>query len=110
MSTDIRTGHIPVNISSTSSSHKNLKAQQHNASTVAEQPTQTKSADVVSMTDQVSRLQQIESLLAAIPAVNDQLVAEISQSIADGSFEIDPGSVASKLIEMESGVLDTDNS
>lgn len=108
MSNDIRTGSLPVNISS-NNSHKSLKSSGQSSHPTPVRAEQHKQIDIVSMTDKVSRLQEIESLLAAIPPVNDKLVAEIGQAMADGSFEIDPERVASMLIEMESGVLNTDN-
>lgn len=108
MSTEIRISNLPVNINSTNS-HKSLKTSGQGPHSDPVHAEQTNSADIVSMTDKVSRLQEIESLLAAIPPVNDKLVAEISLAIADGSFEIDPGRVASRLIEMESGTLNSDN-
>lgn len=108
MSNDISTGSLPVNISS-NNSHKSLKTSGQSSHPAPVQAEQHNRADIVKLTDKVLRLQEIESLLAAIPPVNDKLVAEIGQAIADGSFEIDPERVASMLIEMESGVLNTDN-
>jgi len=103
MGTDIRTSSLPASITS-SSSHKNKAAEQSAKS--APKQGQTKAADAitVSMTDKVSRLQEIENLLAAIPPVNDALVAEIGEAIANGSIEINLDRIASKLIEMESGI------
>lgn len=111
MSNDIRTGNIPVNITS-GNSHKNSKTAEQSTKAVPAQAQQVRAieSDTVSMTDQVSRLQEIENLLAAIPPVNDALVAEIGQAIADGSIEINLDRIASNLIEMESGVLNNDNS
>jgi len=105
MSTNIQTGNMPVNINN----HKNSKTAEpsHNSAPVRTQP--TKSIDTVSITDEVSRLQELEARLAAIPVVNDAAVAEMSQAIAAGTFEIDLQGIASKLIEMESGVLDSGN-
>ena len=107
MSTDIQTGNMPVNLIH---NPKNPRSESHSVGSTSLQDRQIRSVDTVSITDEVSRLQEIETLLAAIPAVNGKLVAKISQEIANGSFEVDPRSTASKLIEMESGVLNTDNS
>lgn len=102
MSNDIRTGSIPVSITS-NNSHKNSKAteQGQNLAPVQNGPSRAAEADTVSMTEKASRLQEIENLLAAIPPVNDALVAEIGQAIADGSIEINLERIASNLIEME---------
>jgi flagellar biosynthesis anti-sigma factor FlgM len=60
------------------------------------------------MTDKAARLQAIESSLASTPQVNDSLVAEISQSIAAGNLEIDLERIASKLVEFQPSVPDSD--
>ena len=111
MSNDIRTGSIPVSITSNNSQKNARTAEQGpNLEAAKSGPTNTALADTVSMTDTASRLQEIENLLAAIPPVNDALVAEIGQAIADGSIEINLERIAANLIEMETGVLDSDNS
>ncbi len=109
MSTDIQAGKIPANITS-SNSHRNLKTAEQKPNSASTQSEQVKMADTVSMTDKVSRLQEIENLLAAIPPVNDTLVAEMGQAIADGNLEIDLSRIASKLIEIETGVADSEQS
>ncbi len=105
MSTNIQTGNMPANINS----HKNSKTTEQNVNSAPVRAEQAKSTDTVSITDEVSRLQDIEARLAAIPAVNDAAVAEISRAIAEGTLEIDLQGIASKLIEMESGVLNSGN-
>ncbi len=46
-----------------------------------------------------SQLREIEANLDAGKAVDGKRVAEIKRSIADGTFEIDSGKVADRLIE-----------
>ena len=45
-----------------------------------------------------SKLQQIESQLSSGEAYDASRVAEIKQSISDGSFKVDSGNVADKLL------------
>jgi negative regulator of flagellin synthesis FlgM len=52
-----------------------------------------------------SRLQEIESSLAAAPAVDAQRVAEIKQAIAQGRFTINPDRIAAGLLESVSQML-----
>ena len=59
--------------------------------------------DKVSVTSEASRLQKIEEQLSTVPAVNSARVAEIRAQIADGSFKIDPATIADKLISFETG-------
>ena len=104
---DIRTGNLAASITS-NSSQKNSRTVEQGSNTALGQST-LPTDDTVSMTAKVGRLQEIESLLAAIPPVNDALVAEIGQAIADGTIEINLDRIASNLIEMETGVLDSEN-
>lgn len=101
MSTEIKTGNMPASVISNNTT-KATKANGQSEALAQPQGQQRVSSDTVSITDQVSRLQSIENELSTIPVVNEAKVAEIKAAIADGSFEIDPQSIASKLIDMES--------
>ena len=106
MSTEIGTGNITANINS----HRNSKTSEQRqavAPVQAKQSEHSKTNDTVTMTAEVSRLQELESLLAAIPPVNDKLVAEVGRAIADGSLDLNLDRIASKLIEVETGALST---
>lgn len=59
--------------------------------------------DRVSVTAEATRLQQIEEKLSAVPEVNSAKVAEIKAAIANGTFSIDPQTIANKLIAFETG-------
>lgn len=103
MSNDIQTGKLPVaNINT--SSHKTANVAGQAAQKSARSGEQSRVSDTVSITDQVSRLQEIEDMLGSVPPVNNTLVAEVSQMIADGTLEMDLQRTASRLIEMETGV------
>lgn len=101
MSTDIQTGKIPPvvgNASTSKPTHQNRSS----GSAEAGASTQAASADTVSVTDQAARLKKFEAMLAEIPQVNSQLVAEMRQAIAEGSLDMDYEGTAAKLMEMES--------
>ena len=59
------------------------------------------SSDSVSLTDTAARLRNIEGVLAEMPEVDNGRVAEIQRAIADGSYEIDAGKIADKLLNFE---------
>ena len=98
MSTEINTNNMPLNIANSNTS-KSAKASTQ--ATESNSQTKVPVTDTVSITDKVSRLQEIEDHLAAIPVINVEKVAEIKQAISDGTFKIDPESVAAKLVEFE---------
>jgi len=106
MSNEIKTDNVSVNIA-------NTKSQASDAAT-SKQPDNTtpptiksSAADTVSVTDVASRLQKIEGMLKNMPKVNNDLIAEISQLIADGGLEINLERTASKLLETEAGMTDS---
>lgn len=72
------------------------KGVQSTASQVASQDD-----DSVELTEEVSRIQQIEKSLASIPIVNAGIVKAVSDSLEDGSYTVDSEKVADKIIEME---------
>lgn len=102
MSNDIQTGKLPVsNINTGSQKTTNQPGQA--AQKAGSQVREARPADTASISDQVSRLQEIENMLGSVPPVNSSLVAEVSQLIADGNLEMDLERTASRLIEMETG-------
>ncbi|MEN8178123.1 MAG: flagellar biosynthesis anti-sigma factor FlgM [Pseudomonadota bacterium] len=59
------------------------------------------SDDTISLTNAASQLQQLEGRISQMSVVDAQLVEEVQQKMATGSFRIDPESSANKLIMME---------
>ena len=57
--------------------------------------------DTVSLTETSAQLRSIESSLASLPVVDTQRVESIKQALADGSYQVDAGSIADKLINFE---------
>jgi negative regulator of flagellin synthesis FlgM len=61
-------------------------------------------ADHVTLTDSARSLQKIEEAVAKTPVVNTAKVAAVKQSISAGTYKIDAGRVASKLLQYERGL------
>lgn len=57
--------------------------------------------DVVTLTDLGGRLQALTQSVADVPAVDRSRVESFRQSIADGSYQVDPTAVADKLANFE---------
>lgn len=57
--------------------------------------------DTVSLTDTAARLRELENSLAKMPVVDSQRVESIQQAIANGSYEMDSGRVAEKMLRFE---------
>ncbi|MFV2059510.1 MAG: flagellar biosynthesis anti-sigma factor FlgM [Gammaproteobacteria bacterium] len=65
------------------------------------------SSDTVSLTDTAARLKELEMGLASQPVVDTQRVQSVQSAINDGTFEVDPDSVAEKMINFETGLDET---
>ena len=57
--------------------------------------------DSVKLTPDAVQLHQLEKSIASIPVADRERVAQVRQSIASGSYKIDPKAVAAKLTRME---------
>ena len=68
----------------------------------ASTPAQT--ADTVTLTDSARSLQKIEEAVAKAPVVNASKVAAVKQAIHSGSYQVDAGRVADKLLQFERGL------
>jgi negative regulator of flagellin synthesis FlgM len=58
----------------------------------------------LTLSDSARTLQKIEETVAKTPVVNSQKVAAVKQSISAGTYQIDSGRVASKILRFESGL------
>lgn len=108
MSNDIPTGKIPTSLVSGKSPQAE-EVQVKKPGAQAPGAGQPSSSDKVSMTDDAARLQEIEGMLKNSPSVNNALVAEISQLLANGQLEINLDRVAASLLESEAGITDPGN-
>ncbi len=79
------------------------KTQAGRGDTVKPQPEGgvSSTADSVSLTDTAARLRKLESTLADLPEIDSGRVADIQRAIADGSYQINAGKIADKLLDLE---------
>lgn len=53
------------------------------------------------ITDSARKLAELEQVVQALPAVDNQRVSDISSSIQNGSYKISPERIADKLLQSE---------
>ncbi len=61
-------------------------------------------SDHVTLTDSARSLQKIEEAVAKTPVVNAHKVAAVKQAISSGTYTIDTGRVADKMLKYERGL------
>ncbi len=59
------------------------------------------SGDQVTLTNSARSLQQIEAAIAKAPVVNAAKVSAVKQAIAAGTYQVNSGSVADKMLHFE---------
>ncbi len=70
-------------------------------------PAAQSGADRVVLTDTASKLKASEQSIAATPVVDTQRVAQVRQTIADGSYEVSPERIADKFMQFEARLPDS---
>ena len=93
------------NITSTKAqrSTDDTKMNQSSDQPAAQQETGKSSAtDTVSLSDNAVQLGKVEHSVATAPVIDTQRVEQLRQAIANGSYEVDAGKVADKLMQFES--------
>ena len=53
------------------------------------------------ITDSARKLSELEQVVQALPAVDSSRVAEVSNSIQNGTYQINPERIADKLLQSE---------
>lgn len=95
------TGTARSNQSSATGAKRDVATEQPAADSA--RTSQSAAADAeVSLSSQAQQLQAIEERLRELPEVDSARVEQIKQAIADGSYQIDSGRIADKLIAAES--------
>ena len=61
-------------------------------------------SDHVTLTDSARSLQKIEEAIAKAPVVDTAKVAAIKQAVSSGTYQVDTGRVADKLLQFERGL------
>ena len=61
-------------------------------------------ADHVTLTGSALTLQKLSEAVAGAPVVNAEKVAAVKQSVQSGSYQVDAGRVADKLLNFERGL------
>jgi negative regulator of flagellin synthesis FlgM len=89
----------PAKGSNTSSVAEKL---QSDASASASSSSQT--GDHITLTDSARSLQKLSEAVAQAPVVNAAKVASIKQAVNSGTYQVNGGSVANKLLQFESGL------
>jgi negative regulator of flagellin synthesis FlgM len=94
-----KTGHksaqSPVN--KANNTKKNTKSSAKNATKIAD-------SDSIDLTENASKLQQIEQSLQDIPVIDTGRVEAISQSIEEGQYNIDNEKIADRIIKSETAL------
>jgi len=80
------------------------KAQGSAASTSTAAASSPSTADQVTLTGSAITLQKLGEAVANAPVVNTQKVATIKTSVKDGTYKIDAGRVADKILQFENGL------
>jgi negative regulator of flagellin synthesis FlgM len=58
-------------------------------------------ADQVTLTGSARTLQKLGDAIASTPVVNTAKVAAVKQAVQGGTYQVDPGKVADKIIQSE---------
>ena len=60
--------------------------------------------DTLSLTSSATQMQELESQIASLPVVDTQRVEGVQQSLATGSFQVQPYETADKLLTFEASL------
>ena len=61
-------------------------------------------ADQLNLSSQAAQLQALEAEIANLPVVDTHRVQDVQQTLATGSYEIQPARVADKVLTFEAGL------
>ena len=61
--------------------------------------------DTVTFTNTAAEMLKLEETLASLPDIDDNRVASIKASIAEGSYQVDPEKIVDNLLNLERDLL-----
>ena len=64
----------------------------------------TQAGDTVTLTNSARTLQKIEEAVAKTPVVNAAKVAAVKQAVNSGTYQVNAGQVADKMLQFERGL------
>ena len=88
------------------SSSRSTQASRENASAATAENSQSSGGDnaEVQITSTAAQLASLGQRLSALPAINQNRVAQISQALANGTYSISAEKIASGLLQSEQGL------
>jgi negative regulator of flagellin synthesis FlgM len=92
-------GFNPGNSASARTKASDVSSPQGDAKSVNQSPAQAK--DDVVLSNQAQALSRLESSIADAPSGNSSRVEAIKAALRDGSYTIDPASIAGKMIDQD---------
>lgn len=72
----------------------------------AQNPVGGTAKDQVSLTPEAQQLRDLEAKVASMPEVDSNRVNQIKQQLANGSFDVNPERIASKMMNLERALGD----
>jgi negative regulator of flagellin synthesis FlgM len=86
------------------SNSNGVVADKSQADSAAAASSTAQTGDQLTLTNSARSLQKIEEAVAKAPVVNAAKVASVKQAVQGGTYQIDAGRVADKLLQYESGL------
>lgn len=68
------------------------------------QTSQSSSLSDTQITDSARQLAALEQTVRDLPAIDEARVEQVRSSIQDGSYQVDAGKIADKLLQLEQGL------
>lgn len=92
---------LPITVLKNPKDGPQVDASRNKSGPAQEETSQSAASDTVTLTDTAARLRDLGNALSALPASDTQRVAEVKKAVEDGTYKVDAGRVAHKMIELE---------
>jgi negative regulator of flagellin synthesis FlgM len=86
------------------SNSNGVVADKSQGETSAANASASKAGDTVTLTNSARSLQKIEEAVAKAPVVNTAKVAAVKQAVNSGTYQVNAGQVADKMLQFERGL------